>query len=155
MPLQPTTREEISSGGVVFRRFGGIPKYLLILDRHGNWGFPKGHLKKGESASDAAHREILEETGLSDLIGHATMRELDWTFRVGNAVVHKRCVYFLFESTAGETCAQAEEGITECAWFAYEDAIQTLSFQNTRTLLTEAAAIVDRLSPLSPAGDRS
>ena len=153
--MPPTNGEEISSGGVVFRRFGGIPKYLLILDSHGNWGFPKGHLKEGESASDAAHREILEETGLSDLIGHATLRELDWTFRMGNALVHKHCAYFLFESTAGETCPQGEEGITECTWFAYEDAIRKLTFQNTRTLLTEAAAIVDRLSPLSPAGGRS
>ncbi len=153
--MPPTKREEISAGGIVFRRFGGIPKYLLILDGHCNWGFPKGHLKEDESASDAAHREILEETGLSDLIGHATLRELDWTFRAGNALMHKRCVYFLFESNAGETCPQGEEGITQCAWFAYEDAIAKLTFQNTRTLLTEAAAIVDRLSPLSPAGDRS
>ena len=148
-------REEISAGGVVFRRFGGMLKYLLILDGHGNWGFPKGHLEEGESASAAAHREIVEETGLSDLISHAALRQLDWTFQVTNALVHKRCVYFLFESTAGETCPQGEEGITQCAWFAYEDAIRKLTFQNTRTLLTEAAAIVDRLSPLSPAGDRS
>ncbi len=153
--MPPTNREEIGAGGVVFRRFGGIPKYLLILDSHGNRGFPKGHLKEGESARDAAHREILEETGLSDLIGHVTLRELDWTFRVGNALVHKRCVYFLLESTAGETCPQGEEGITQCAWFTYEDAIRKLTFQNTCTLLTEAAAIVDRLSPLRPAGDRS
>ena len=76
-----TSREEICSGGVVFRRFDGIAKYLIILDGHGNWGFPKGHLEEGESASHAAHREILEETELSDLIGHATLRELDWTFR--------------------------------------------------------------------------
>ncbi len=153
--MPPTKREEISAGGIVFRRFGGIPKYLLILDGHRNWGFPKGHLEEGESASHAAHREILEETGLSDLLGHATLRELDWTFRAGNALMHKRCVYFLFESNAGETCPQGEEGITQCAWFAYEDAIAKLTFQNTRTLLTEATAIVDRLSPFSPAGDLS
>ncbi len=149
-----TSREEICSGGVVFRRFDGIAKYLLILDGHSNWGFPKGHLEEGESASHAAHREILEETGLSDLIGHATLHALDWTFRADNALVHKRCVYFLFESNAGETCPQGEEGIAQCAWFAYEDAIPRLTFQNTRTLVTEAAAIVDRLSPLNPAGDR-
>jgi 8-oxo-dGTP pyrophosphatase MutT (NUDIX family) len=148
-------REEISAGGVVFRRFGGMLKYLLILDGHGNWGFPKGHLEEGESASDAAHREIVEETGLSDLISHAALRQLDWTFRVSNALVHKRCVYFLFETTAGETRPQGEEGITQCTWFAYADAISKLTFQNTRTLLTEAAGIVDRLSPLRPAGNRS
>ena len=146
-------REEISSGGVVFRRVGGVPQYLLILDRHDNWGFPKGHLEQGESARDAAHREILEETGLADLIAHATLREIDWTFRAGEVLVHKRCGYFLFESTAGKTCPQGEEGITRCAWFTSEEASRRLTFQNTRILLTEAAAIVERLS-LKPAGDR-
>ncbi len=121
----------------------------------GHWSLPGGAQKVGETAKEAVVREILEETGLSDLIGHVTLRELDWTFRVGNAFVHKRCVYFLFESNAGETRPQREEGITQCAWFAYEDAIRKLTFQNTRTLLTEAAAIVNRLSPLSPACDRS
>ncbi len=153
--MRSQRREEVSSGGVVFRWFGGIPKYLLILDGHGNWGFPKGHLEPGESVSEGAHREILEETDLSDLVSHATLSELDWTFRAGNAPVHKRCAYFLFESALGETCPQGEEGITQCAWFSYEDASRKLTFQNTRTLLTEAAAIVDRLSPLSPAGDGS
>ncbi len=152
--MPPKKREEISSGGVVFRRFGGIPQYLLIRDGHDNWGFPKGHLEEGESAMDAAHREILEETGLSDLLCHATLRELDWTFRAGNVLVHKRCLYFLFESSAGKTCPQGEEGITQCAWFASEDASRKLTFQNTCTLLTEAAAIVDRMS-LNLAGDRS
>lgn len=152
--MPPKKREDVSSGGIVFRRFDGIPQYLLILDGHDNWGFPKGHLEQGESASDAAHREILEETGLSDLIAHATLREIDWTFRAGNVLVHKRCVYFLFESPAGKTCPQGEEGITRCAWFTSEDASQRLTFQNTSTLLTEAAVIVDRLI-LNPAGDHA
>ena len=151
--MPPTKREETTAGGVVFRRFGGVPQYLLILDGHDNWGFPKGHLEQGESTSDAAHREILEETGLADLTSHATLREIDWTFRACDVIVHKRCVYFLFESTAGKACPQGEEGITRCAWFTSEEASQRLTFQNTRTLLVEAAALVDRLS-LKYAGDR-
>ncbi len=62
--MPPKKREEITSGGVVFRRFGGVPQYLLILDGHDNWGFPKGHLEQGESTSDAAHREILKKPDL-------------------------------------------------------------------------------------------
>ena len=152
--MPPEQREEISSGGVVFRRFDGIPLYLLILDGHDNWGFPKGHLAQGESASDAARREILEETGLSDLIAHATLREIDWIFRAGNVLVHKRCTYFLFESPAGKPCPQGEEGITRCTWFTSEDASQRLTFKNARTLLAEAAVIVERLT-LNPAGDHA
>ena len=63
-PPPPRDRQEVSSGGVVFRRFADGHKYLLILDAHGNWGFPKGHLEPGEDAVAAARREFEEETGL-------------------------------------------------------------------------------------------
>ena len=37
-------RDETSAGGVVYRREGAQPLYLLIRDSYQNWGFPKGHL---------------------------------------------------------------------------------------------------------------
>lgn len=39
----------------------------MILTRHsvkGKWAFPGGHLEHGESFTDCAERETLEETGL-------------------------------------------------------------------------------------------
>lgn len=146
-------RQEVSSGGVVFRRFADGPKYLLILDGHGNWGFPKGHEEAGESAEQAARREIQEETGLTALTLHAALPALGWTFRSGRTPVRKRCNYFLFECAVGETCPQRDEGITRCVWFSYQDATQNLTFANASELLEEAAAIVDRLSPSAAAAD--
>ncbi len=152
-PPPPRGRQEISCGGVVFRRFADGPKYLLILDGHGNWGFPKGHEETGESAEQAARREIQEETGLTALILHAALPTLGWTFRSGRTPVRKRCNYFLFECAVGETCPQRDEGITRCVWFSYQDATQNLTFANASELLEEAAAIVDRLSPSAAAAD--
>ena len=153
-PPPPRDRQEVSSGGVVFRRFADGPKYLLILDAHGNWGFPKGHEEIGESAEQAARREIQEETGLTALTLHAALPALEWTFSSGRTLVRKRCNYFLFESAVGETRPRRDEGITRCVWFSYQDATQDLTFPNTSKLLEKAAAIVDRLNPSAAAADR-
>ena len=37
---------------------------LLVRKRGGRWTLPGGKLERGESAADAAVRELLEETGL-------------------------------------------------------------------------------------------
>ena len=147
-------RQEVSCGGVVFRRFADGPKYLLILDGHGNWGFPKGHEETGESAEQTARREIQEETGLTVLTLHAALPALEWTFSSGRTLVHKRCNFFLFECAVGETRPQVDEGITTCAWFSHQDATQKLTFPNISELLEKAAAAVDRLSPRAASDHR-
>ena len=40
-------------------------KVLLVQQSSGNWGFPKGHLEKGESETEAAIRETKEEIGIN------------------------------------------------------------------------------------------
>ena len=145
-PAPPKDRQEVSCGGVVFRRFADGPKYLLILDGHGNWGFPKGHEETGESAEQTARREIQEETGLTALTLHAALPALEWTFSSGRTLVHKRCNFFLFECAVGQARPQRDEGITRCVWLSHRDAMQKLTFPNISELLEKATAVVGRLS---------
>lgn len=44
---------------------------------HGTWSFPGGHIEFGEDPSEAASREVFEETGLK--IRPEDMSRLDWT----------------------------------------------------------------------------
>ena len=55
---------EISAGAITYTMKDHVPFYLLIKDFHGNYGFAKGHLEKGESETQAAIREIKEEVGI-------------------------------------------------------------------------------------------
>ena len=60
--------ERVASGGVVVRRENG--RILVALTREMDmeeYVLPKGGVEPGESLPAAARREILEETGISDL----------------------------------------------------------------------------------------
>ena len=58
---------DFSAGGIVLSE----EKILLVKNKKGDsskdsepwWGYPKGHLEEGEKPSEAAVREVFEETG--------------------------------------------------------------------------------------------
>lgn len=54
-----------TAGGIVLGDSGAI---AMVRNRRATkWFFPKGHVEAGEDDETAARREILEETGLTDL----------------------------------------------------------------------------------------
>jgi len=137
-------KQETSAGGVIYRCTADGPKFLLIKDGYKNWGFPKGHLVTGEAAEDAARREVIEETSLHDVVLHEPLGTIDWYFRFRGKLIHKYCHFFLFESSEGAPSPQAEEGISECRWYSYFDAVATISYENARGILRKAGDAVAR-----------
>jgi 8-oxo-dGTP pyrophosphatase MutT (NUDIX family) len=137
-------KRETSAGGVVVRRGGTGVEYLLILDGHRNWGFPKGHLHRRERPEDAARREIAEETGLTALILHDPLGVIDWRFRHRGRLIHKYCHFFLFAADGGDAAPQGEEGISACVWLPYEGAVARLTHDNSRRVLEVARALVEQ-----------
>jgi 8-oxo-dGTP pyrophosphatase MutT (NUDIX family) len=131
-------QRETSAGGVIFRRAEDGPRFLLILDGHGNWGFPKGHVEGKELPLAAARREVAEETGLDDLIFRGDLEVIDWYFRARRVLVHKYCHLFLFESPRAPARPQLDEGITQCSWYGLDTAVQTIAYDNSRRVLRKA-----------------
>jgi 8-oxo-dGTP pyrophosphatase MutT (NUDIX family) len=135
-------REEVSAGGIVFRRDGERTLYLLIRDSYRNWGFPKGHLEEGEAPAEAAMREVGEETGLADLALRAPIETIDWEFRFRGKRIHKTCHFFLIETPARRTTPLLAEGITACRWASFEQAEQLIAYDNARAVLRQAQALL-------------
>ena len=136
-------RHETSAGGVVFRVADGRPLFLLIRDSYRNWGFPKGHLKRGEPADRAALREVEEETGLAGLSLCGQVDTIDWYFRFRGRLIHKICHFYLMESTSSATNPQREEGITACRWLPLDEALKLISYANARSVLQRAAELIE------------
>ena len=136
-------RLETSAGGVVMHADGEEPRYLLIRDSYGNWGFPKGHLETGERPEDAALREVREETGLDHVRVRAPIHTIDWYFRFRGRLIHKVCHFFLIETDLEATSPQRDEGITACRWEPFDQATALVSYENAREVLRRAFEIVD------------
>jgi len=147
----PKAKAERSAGGIVYRLVGGVPHFLLIRDSYKNWGFPKGHVKRGEEDAAAAEREVREETGLDGLAMRGEAGTIAWSFRFRGARIDKTCRFFVMESAHGETHPQAEEGITACRWLPAAEAEAKLSHDNARDLLRE---VVTRLTKSGEAAAR-
>lgn len=133
---------ETSAGGVVFRLEDGTPLFLLIRDSYANWGFPKGHVERGESPEDAALREVREETGLSELSSCGLIDVIDWYFRFRGRLIHKSCHFYLMETSESNTAPQHAEGITACQWVTYGEAHEAVSYANAREVLRRAREMI-------------
>lgn len=58
------TKQTKSAGGAVLNKQGLV---LVVNQRGKSWSLPKGHIKEGEGALEAAKREISEESGIDRL----------------------------------------------------------------------------------------
>lgn len=63
-------------------QINGETRLLLIKNsRSAHWGFPKGHMERGETPEQTARREVLEETGMHiDIIPDFTAKS-DYTIQ--------------------------------------------------------------------------
>lgn len=150
MSTPARARRETSAGGVVFRRDGARFLVLLIRDSHGNWGFPKGHVERGEEPAATAVREVGEETGVAAVEVIAPIGAIEWTFRSRGARVRKTCHFFAMSTEQARTHPQRKEGITACRWVTPAEARRLLTYESACGVLESArgaaAALATRAS---------
>jgi bis(5'-nucleosidyl)-tetraphosphatase len=129
------------SAGIVPIRKG---KFLLIKNtKTQEWGFPKGHLEKGESEEEAAHRELHEETGL-----HATLVggfKETISYLMCESGKRKKATYFL--GRAGRTAVVHHlDDVDGHKWCSYEEAKALLVHDDLKTVLEKAKAALDKVT---------
>lgn len=126
---------EKSCGAVVFTYINGTVNYVIIANKAGIYGFPKGHMERGESELRTAAREIKEETGL-DVIFINGFRTTDSHIVPENGH-QKDSVYFLayYEN---QTPKHQENELSSVSLCTYEDIIDKFQFESSKRILKEA-----------------
>jgi 8-oxo-dGTP pyrophosphatase MutT (NUDIX family) len=124
-----------SAGGLVVD--GG--RILLISTHAGTrWQLPKGHIEAGESAEQAAVREVREETGVTGRVVAALPAIEYWYVEHGTRRVHKQVAYFLLAYVSGDAADFDAHEVSGAEWFPWETGLAKLSFENERQVVRAA-----------------
>ena len=96
-------------------------------------GLPKGHPEPGESAEEAATREVREETGLEGELVER-LGEVEYTYERRGRRIAKRVAFFLFEFREGDL-ADHDHEIEDARWMSLEQAAAELTYDGEREMV--------------------
>lgn len=137
---------EKSCGAVIFRKTradvasadearADVWSVLLIRHKKGRHvSFPKGHVEPGETETQTAEREILEETGLRVRVDRRFRAENRYNIR---SDTQKLVVIFAAVTDQTEIIPQPEE-IAEVFWAPIDEADQRLTYERDRRIMHDA-----------------
>jgi 8-oxo-dGTP pyrophosphatase MutT (NUDIX family) len=128
---------EFSAGGVVVRNMRGQPYMAAVRVKDGSvLALPKGHIDPGESAAEAAAREVREETG----VDAALIEKIDdiryWYSRGGQRVL-KVVSFFLFRYLSGSVRDHDHE-VVSAEWVPLAEAPTLLSYRGEKEVARAA-----------------
>ncbi len=136
---------EKSAGAIVFRRESSKIKYLLIQYGWGHWEFPRGLIEKGESLEETARREIKEEVGIKDIKFIPGFKEwFKFFFKLKGKNIIKIATFLLAETRTKKVKLSHEH--KDYVWLEYEEALEKLTFKNSKEVLKKANDFLSRQS---------
>lgn len=133
-----TMYDEISIGSVLYILDTNFNvNYLILNYSYGHWDFPKGNIENGESELDTIKREIMEETGITDINFIDDFRQqISYKYKKKFKLVNKLVIYYIVETKSNKVVLSFEH--VNFAWLNYNDALNRLSFDNSKKILKNA-----------------
>jgi ADP-ribose pyrophosphatase YjhB (NUDIX family) len=137
------TVDETSAGGLVVDHELGVAALIGRLDRRGRllWSLPKGHIEAGETAEEAAVREVEEETGIIGRVV-APLGTIDFWFVAEDRRVHKTVHHFLMRALGGEL-SDLDVEVSEVAWVPLAELESRLAYADERRLIRRATELLE------------
>jgi len=137
-------QHEKSCGAVVFTRIGGKTKYLLVANREGIYGFPKGHTEGNETETETALREVYEETNIKIKLIEG-FRTTDEHLLPQKPDTLKHITYFL-GTYADQNVVYQKEELTGAVLADFDEAMKLLHFESSKRILSEADDFLKEIS---------
>ncbi len=130
---------EFSAGGVVVR--GGGELIVIVPKRRSAkgqkvLGLPKGHVEAGETAIDAALREVREEAGVTARVIDS-LGDVDYVYRWDGKRHAKHVEFFLMEYEAGDPDDHDYE-VERAYWLPLEQAVAEITYEGEREVVSRA-----------------
>jgi 8-oxo-dGTP pyrophosphatase MutT (NUDIX family) len=143
------TLDQVSAGGVVFRRHNSEVQVVIVaVGDPPRWQLPKGLVDAGETAEQAAVREVREEAGVDAVIVDRVDTVEYWyvATRGGRRVrYHKFVHFFLLEYRSGDVRDHDSE-VEEARWVAADEAERMLAFKGERAVAERARGMIEALA---------
>jgi 8-oxo-dGTP pyrophosphatase MutT (NUDIX family) len=138
-------RREFSAGGVVVRRLRAEWRLAAIrpAGKENVWALPKGLIGPGESAADAAVREVAEETGVEGRLVEK-LGDIRYVYTWRGERVFKVVSFFLvryMRGRLGDVPEAFRHEVAEARWLPLADAPRLLSYKGEREMAEKALQI--------------
>jgi 8-oxo-dGTP pyrophosphatase MutT (NUDIX family) len=142
------TEDQVSAGGVAFRRSDSIPEVVIVSVRPSlRWQLPKGLVDPGESPEAAALREVREEAGIeADLLD--LIETIEYWYRGqrrGGPVRYHKFVHFYLMAYRSGDVSDHDHEVEQARWVSLEQAVQMLAFESERAVVEKARALIAQL----------
>ncbi len=135
------SRDEISAGGVVYRRDGDRIDVLICKDAgYHKWVLPKGLVNSGEAFEQTAAREVEEEVGVKGQVV-APLGEERYVYTARDVRVFKKVYYYLLEYVSGSE-ADHDHEMEEVRWVPIDEAVDLLGYKGAKDVLARAKALL-------------
>ncbi len=133
--IQEIVREP-TAGGIVFRRTDDHKvEILLIQDAKDRWTIPKGHIEDGETAKQAAAREIGEEAGLHSVDVLDWLGKIHFRYRRVDKLVLMTTQIYLVRAKGDTDAIKKEEWMNGIKWFPFTEALDVIEYEDIGKLM--------------------
>ena len=121
-----------SAGAVLYTVIDGERRYVLVREKNGSYGLPKGHVEPGETLAQTALREVREETGVTATLHGDEPTMVDEYPIAGGDI--KRVSWFIAQY-ADQTPNADRTQVLGVLVLPIEAALKTLTYGSTREIL--------------------
>ncbi len=95
---------------------------LLFIYRFNKWDLPKGHVEEGEKYSETAVREVIEETGVKNIVLKESLGSTYHVYSIDNQMCIKETHWYEMECYDSENLKpQVSEAIVDARWIDIND----------------------------------